>query len=110
MQLFNDLLSKKQKCHHKEFDRTHNELLSEVEFFREISMKSETELKLLEKKFLEFQEKVMQKLKSTAHSEISEEDSGIHSKSPNQDTSSESILVQNHSQPSKRKRGKKKRR
>ena len=54
----NDLLSKKQKCHHKEFDRTHSELQSEIEFLREISMKSETELRLLETKFAEFKDKL----------------------------------------------------
>ena len=36
----NDLLSKKQKCHHKEFDRTYSELESEIEFLREISPSS----------------------------------------------------------------------
>jgi len=106
----NELLSKKQNCHHKEFERTHGELLSEIEFLREISIKSETELRLLENKFAEFKGKTVQKLKST-HSEISGEDSGIFSKSPNnQDTSSESLTMQNYSQPIKRKRGKKKRR
>ena len=50
----NELLSKKQNCHHKEFERTHSELLSEIEFLREISIKSETELRLLESKFAEF--------------------------------------------------------
>jgi len=105
----NDLLSKKQNCHHKEFERTQNELLSEIEFLREISIKSETELRLIENKFAEFKEKIVQKLKST-HSEISGDDSGIFSKSSNNhDTSSESLTVQN-SQPIKRKRGKKKRR
>ena len=110
----NDLLSKKQKCHHKEFDRTHSELQSEIEFLREISMKSETELRLLETKFAEFKDKMMLKIKSPSppihpYSEISEEDSGIFSKSPNNhDTSSESLTVP--SQLNKRKRGKKKRR
>ena len=51
-------------------------------------MKSETELKLLETKFAEFQERIMLKIKSPSppiqqYSEISEEDSGIFSKSPN---------------------------
>ena len=106
----NELLSKKQNCHHKEFERTHSELLSEIEFLREISIKSETELRLLENKFAEFKVKIIQKLKST-EPDISGDDSGIFSKSPNNhDTSSESITLQNNSQPIKRKRGKKKRR
>ena len=111
----NDLLSKKQKCHHKEFNRRHSELESEIEFLREISMKSVTELRLLETKFAEFQEKVILKIKSPCppiqqYSEISEKDSGIFSKSPNDhDTSSESLTVPNQSsQLNKRKRGKKK--
>ena len=107
----NDLLSKKQKCHHKEFDRTNSELQSEIEFFREISMKSEKELRLLENRFAEFKGKIMLKINSPQSEIISEEDSGIFSKSPNNhDTSSESLTVPNHSQVGKKKRGKKKRR
>ena len=84
--------------------------MSCIEFLREISIKSETELRLLENKFAEFKVKIIQKLKST-EPEISGDDSGIFSKSPNNhDTSSESITLQNNSQPIKRKRGKKKRR
>jgi hypothetical protein len=49
------LLANKQACHHREFERTHQELKHELALFRQISCESEAEILSLRQKFVELQ-------------------------------------------------------
>ena len=118
----NALLSKKMKCHHLEFDRTYKEMENEIDFLRQLSLKSESELKCMEEKFAQFKLQVWHsvkncnKIKSVEEIEEtnSNEDSGLHnsSSSTSHEASIESISQSSsgsNSNASKRRRGKKKR-
>ena len=110
----NALLSKKQSCHHKEFEKSYTELQSEMEFLREISIKSEKELQSLREKFAQFQSKMTEKVRNCqAKSEkLDYQDSGIpqsSSSNNSQNTSNESFMDESHQNVQKKKRSRKKR-
>ena len=106
----NALLSKKQACHHREFDKTYKDMENEIDFLRELSRKSETELASLITQFKALQSKTLKQLQFKDDHE--DQDSGfLHnsSSSTSQDASIESTIsesVRNH--PTKKRRGKKK--
>lgn len=109
----NALLSKKQACHHREFDKTYKDMENEIDFLREVSRKSEAELASLINQFKLLQSKTFKQLQFKDDHE--DQDSGfLHnnsSSSTSQDASiesrtTESVAVRNH--PTKKRRGKKK--
>ena len=110
----NQLLSKKQACHHREFEKTYSDMQNEIDFLREVSKKSETELMNLVAQFKELQLKAFKQLKLQENNaekvqENNSEDSGLHnSSSTSQDASIESTEPVRQNAPKKR-RGKKKR-
>ena len=92
MQELSTLLDKKQKCHHREFERNYAQMETEIEILKVISNQSQAELKIMEKKFAQIQAKF-------SHNS---DDSGLQNSSSSLENSQE-----NHS---KKRRGKKKRR
>merc|ERR1712061_257044 len=59
----NSLLSKKQGCHHREFEKTFHEMEKEMINLKQASQASETELNSLRDNFKRFQAQVIQTVK-----------------------------------------------
>ena len=106
----NALLSKKQACHHREFDKTYKDMENEIDFLRELSRKSETELASLINQFKALQSKTLKQLQFKDDRE--DQDSGfLHnsSSSTSQDASIESATTESaRNHPTKKRRGRKK--
>ena len=106
-QELNTLLSKKQACHHREFDKTWKDMENEIDFLRQVSRKSEMELNALVNQFKELQKKTLSK------SVTQDSDSGFLNNSSTSSTSQDASVtstesVKNHNHHPKKKRGKKK--
>lgn len=103
-----DLLDKKQSCHHREFDKTYDTMVAEMQMLHLKTAKSEAELTNLRALFHDLQNIVKNPIMVTKHCEEKRE-STFQNAAPDS-TSHDSIEVTTKYQSSKRKRGKKKKR